>query len=139
METGVSDRVSFHHRDAGDPALAGRYDLVLAFECVHDMSNPVEALAAMRRLAAPGGYIIVADERVADRFGDAIGNPVERMMYGWSVLCCLPNGLDESPSAGTGTVIRLSTLETYARAAGFDSVEVLPIEHDLFRYYRLHP
>jgi len=43
---------------------------------------------------------------------------------------------DSAP--GTGTVMRQSTLENYARAAGFSKVEVLPIENMLFRFYRLH-
>jgi hypothetical protein len=28
-------------------------------------------------------------------------------------------------------------LEGYALAAGFDGIEVLPVEHDFFRFYRL--
>ena len=67
VEHGVADRVRFHARNAGDPELAGRYDLVTAFECVHDMSDPIGALAAARRMLKPGGSVIVADERVADR------------------------------------------------------------------------
>jgi Methyltransferase domain/Rv2258c-like winged HTH domain len=47
-EAQVDDRVTFQVRDAGDPALAGQYDLALAFECIHDMANPVAALDAMR-------------------------------------------------------------------------------------------
>ena len=42
-EAGLSDCVRFHVRDAADPQLAGRYDLVTAFECIHDMSRPVPA------------------------------------------------------------------------------------------------
>jgi len=44
----VAGQVQFQVRDAGDPALAGQYDLVTAFECVHDMSNPVAPLRMMR-------------------------------------------------------------------------------------------
>jgi hypothetical protein len=43
------------------------------------------------------------------------------------------------PSAATGTVMRPATLGGYARAAGFADVEVLPVEHDFFRFYRLVP
>ena len=60
------------------------------------------------------------------------------MMYGFSVLCCLPAGLAEQPSAGTGTVMRPATLRRYALEAGFGHVEILPIANDLFRFYRLH-
>ena len=65
------------------------------------------------------------------------GNDVEWMMYGWSVLHCLPVGMAESPSAETGTVMRTDTLRRYACEAGFADVEVLPIENYFFRFYRL--
>ena len=64
---------------------------------------------------------------------------VERLFYGWSVLCCLQTGLAETPSVGTGTVMRPDTVRRYAAEAGFKDVEILPIEHDMFRFYRLHP
>jgi hypothetical protein len=73
---------------------------------------------------------------VADSFG-AIGDPVERFMYAASVLHCLPAGMAEQPSAATGTVMRVDTVRRYATEAGFANVEVLPIEHDFFRFYRL--
>jgi SAM-dependent methyltransferase len=135
---GVADRVSFHVRDASDPALEGRYDLAVAFECIHDMGRPVEALRAMRRLVGESGAVIVADERVGDSFS-APGDDVDRLMYGWSVLFCLPTGLADEPSVGTGTVMRPPTLRSYAKDAGYADVEVLPIENDLWRFYRLIP
>ena len=64
---------------------------------------------------------------------------IERMMYGWSVLCCLATGMAEQPSAATGTVMRADTLRRYATEAGFGTVDVLPIENDLFRFYLLRP
>jgi hypothetical protein len=41
------------------------------------------------------------------------------------------------PAAGTGTIMRVPTLRGYARAAGFAEIEVLPIENDFWRFYRL--
>ncbi|MGH3005851.1 MAG: methyltransferase domain-containing protein [Gaiellaceae bacterium] len=135
-EAGLGDRVRFHARDAGDPELAGRYDLVTIFESVHDMSRPVEVLEAVRGLAGEDGAVLVVDEKVADAF-EAPGDEVERLMYTYSVLCCLPVGMSETPSAGTGTVMRTDTLRAYALEAGFTGLEVLPVEHDFFRLYRL--
>jgi SAM-dependent methyltransferase len=132
----VAARVRFHHRDAATAEADGSYDLVCAFECIHDMPDPVSVLRTMRGLAKPGGAVIVMDERVADAFG-AIGDFNERLFYGFSLTVCLPDGLSTAPSVGTGTVMRTSTLREYARAAGFGDVEVLPLEHDLFRFYRL--
>lgn len=134
---GVADRVQFHVRDASDPSLAGKYELVTAFECVHDMTNPVGALQTMRQLAGDNGTVLVVDERVGERFS-AKGNDVEWMMYGWSILHCLPVSMADEPASGTGTVMRPGTLEKYALEAGFQKVEILPIEHFFFRFYQLH-
>jgi len=136
-EAGVADRVTLHHRDAADPAFAARYDLVTAIECIHDMSRPVDVLRAMRGLLAEGGAVIIADERTADVFS-VTDDPMERLFYVFSTLLCLPAGMAEQPSAETGTVMRASTLERYARDAGFSRMEVLPVDHAQFRFYRLH-
>ena len=138
IEAGLEERVRIHRQDAGDPSLRGSYDLVTAFECVHDMADPVGALRTMLHLAGEAGSVIVMDERVGDRF-TARGNDVEWMMYGWSVLHCLPVGKAEEPSAGTGTVMRPETLRRYAEEAGFCEVEILPIDNFFFRFYRLRP
>ncbi len=61
----------------------------------------------------------------------------ERLLYGWSVLICLPDGMSHEGSVGTGTVMRPDVLRGYAEQAGLASVEVLEIEHDLWRFYRL--
>ncbi|MFN8590467.1 MAG: methyltransferase domain-containing protein [Thermomicrobiales bacterium] len=133
---GVAGRVRFQARDAGDPDLAGEYDLALAVECIHDMSNPVSVLSAMRRLVGPGGTVLIVDERVPDRFGPP-GDEVERVMYGFSVLHCLPVGMAAQPSAGTGAVMRRDTFRRYATEAGFSQVDELPIENAFYRFYRL--
>jgi hypothetical protein len=112
--------------------------LAVIVEALHDMSRPVDVLASVRRLLAPGGTLIVADERVADAFHAPAGE-TERLFYGYSVLDCLPTGMVSKPSAETGTVMRRSTLERYASTAGFSAVSVLPIEHDFLRFYRLDP
>lgn len=65
---------------------------------------------------------------------------IDRMMYGWGIVQCLPGGMAEPASAGTGTVMRPATLRRYARDAGFADVEVLPIDNDpIRRWYRLIP
>ncbi len=137
-KAGLIDRVKFHLRDASDPELAGYYNLVTAFECIHDMSQPVAALKTMRHLAGDEGAVLVVDERVGESF-TASGNEVEWMMYGWSILHCLPVGKADTPSAETGTVMRPGILRRYVQEAGFKDIEILPIENFFFRFYRLKP
>lgn len=73
---GLADRVRVYRADITTAADLGPYDLVTAFECVHDLPHPVAALAAMRRLAG---------------------------------------------------------------RAGFTRIDTLPVDHDLWRFYHLHP
>jgi 2-polyprenyl-3-methyl-5-hydroxy-6-metoxy-1,4-benzoquinol methylase len=114
----------------------GPYDLVLVLETLHDLPHPVQTLAAVRAALGAGGAALIVDERVADTFGSP-GDEVERMMYGWSVTHCLPTQMVEQPSAALGTVLRAGTVRELASTAGFTTVDVLPVENDFFRLYRL--
>jgi 2-polyprenyl-3-methyl-5-hydroxy-6-metoxy-1,4-benzoquinol methylase len=135
---GVADRTTFTAGDAaGLPT--GAYDAVFAFECVHDMPDPVAVLRGMRRAVKPDGVVVVMDEAVGESFTAPAGD-VDRTMYGYSVLICLPDGLSTEGSVGTGTVMRPETLRRYARAAGFSDIEILETgEFGFFRFYRLLP
>jgi 2-polyprenyl-3-methyl-5-hydroxy-6-metoxy-1,4-benzoquinol methylase len=137
-EAGLADRVRFSVLDAADPDLPGRYDLVTIFEALHDMARPVEALAAARGMLAEGGSVVVADEPVADEFG-VPASEMERYAYGWSVVSCLPSAMDDPETAATGAVMRPATLARYAEAAGFARTEALPLDSDVWRFYRLVP
>jgi len=135
-DRGVADRVRFEVQDVTDPSFGERYDLVFATEVIHDLADPVGALSAMRRLAGDGGAVLIVDEHAAEAF-DVPGDEIERLLYGFSILHCLPAGRTHEHSAATGTVMRPSTLEAYASRAGFGSTEVLTIDNPMFRFYRL--
>ncbi len=134
--SGVEGRVDFHLADAAEVELEGECQLVTIFEALHDMSYPVDVLRACRRLLAQGGSVVVADERVADSF-TAPADDLERFYYGFSVMHCLPVGMVGEGAAGTGTVMRTETVRRYGEEAGFNEFEVLPIENDFYRFYRL--
>lgn len=113
------------------------YDVVLAFECVHDLGDPVGVLGAMGRLVAEDGVVMVMDERVGHHFrGPA--DEVERLFYGFSITSCLPDCRSHHDSAATGTVMRPPVLDAYARRAGFSRLEILDVDHEMFHFYRLH-
>jgi 2-polyprenyl-3-methyl-5-hydroxy-6-metoxy-1,4-benzoquinol methylase len=134
----VGDRVRFHTTDGAAAAIEGPVDFATAFECIHDMARPVDVLRAIRGSLDPAGAMLVVDERTRDTFSGEIDER-EAYFYGWSILDCLPSGMYDQPSAGTGTVMRPDVLEAYASDAGFTRFEVLPIEHDMFRLYLLRP
>jgi 2-polyprenyl-3-methyl-5-hydroxy-6-metoxy-1,4-benzoquinol methylase len=136
----VVDRVTFTHQDVAARTLGDGtpYDAVFAFECVHDLSDPVGFLRTIRSAVADDGFAVVMDELTEDAFTAPAG-PWERMLYGFSITTCLVDGMAHEGSAGTGTVMRPQTLERYAVAAGFSRIEILPSPEDIaFRFYRLH-
>ena len=134
---GVGDRVGFAVRDAAEPDLAGRYDLVCLFDALHDMAQPVAVLRACRSLRREdGGCVLLMEPRAAERAA-APADEIERFLYAVSVLHCLPVGRSEQPSAATGTVLRPAAVQALAREAGFDRAVPLPVEHRFHRLYRL--
>jgi hypothetical protein len=138
VAAGLTDGIAFIAGDATAVGERGPYDLVLILETLHDLPHPVETLTAVRGSLAPGGAVLVVDERVADAF-TAPGDEVERMMYGWSVTHCLPTQMVDDPSAALGTVLRSGTVRELAAEAGYSGVDVLGVENDFFRLYRLDP
>jgi SAM-dependent methyltransferase len=136
---GLTDRLGFTTADAAAAMPESGYDAVFAFECLHDLPHPVAVLAAARRALRPGGVVVVMDEAAGEEF-TAPGDEVERLLYGFSTLVCLPDARSHAPSAATGTVIRPSTVRDYAAQAGFSATEILPIDgFGFWRFYRLHP
>ena len=137
LEQGVADRVRIDVADlcAPDP-VADRFDVIFFFECVHDFPRPVQALRAAAGALREGGSVVVMDENAQETF-TAPGAPVERFLASASALWCLPQGLVGDNPEPVGTLLRPSTMRSLAGQAGFSSVEVLPIEHPFFRFYRL--
>ncbi|KAF0968328.1 class I SAM-dependent methyltransferase [Gordonia sp. YY1] len=136
---GLGDRVQFHLAGGEEATAHGPFDAAFAFECLHDMPRPVDVLAAARQALAPGAPMIVMDEAVSDEFSGP-ADELDKLMYGFSLFVCLPDSMSSPPSVATGTVMRPATLRSYAEQAGFQSVEVLPIEgFGFFRFYELIP
>jgi 2-polyprenyl-3-methyl-5-hydroxy-6-metoxy-1,4-benzoquinol methylase len=138
QEAGLADRVTFTAADASGPGVSGRYDLVTIIEGLHDMSRPADALRVARGMLREPGCVLVADERVEDQF-TAPASVEEQYHYAWSVVACLPAVMGDPETAATGAVLRPATLRRYALEAGFRSLEILPVEAGLLRFYRLTP
>lgn len=134
---GLSDRVSFSTEDIGAVDQGQTFDVAFVFEAIHDMPRPVDVLTAMHGMVRKDGVVVVMDEAVGDEFTGE-GDEIEKLMYGFSLLICLPDGLSSQPSVGTGTVMRPATLESYANDAGFTGFQPLS-EVGFFRFYELKP
>ena len=127
--------VRFDIRAADAVTDDGPFDLVLVLEALHDMARPDEALRAIRETLAPGGSVLVADEKVADHF-HAPADDLERLIR-LEHRPLPPVAMADQPSAAIGTVIRADTVRALATAAGLRRVEIVPVDGGFFRLYRL--
>jgi 2-polyprenyl-3-methyl-5-hydroxy-6-metoxy-1,4-benzoquinol methylase len=136
----VADRVTFEVRDLCEPDPATpRYDAVLLFETLHDMTYPDRVLRTVRGQLAGSPVVVVMDERTDESLVTGSDDPVQRFFAGISPLWCLPQAITGPDTHPYGAVFRPAHLREVAERAGFTGVEILPIDHPTWRFYRLHP
>lgn len=140
-EAGVTN-VTFHEARAEDLPDDGRFDLVCAFDCVHDMTRPAAALAAMRRALKPDGTLVIGDIKGGSSFeANLEENPIAAAaMYSISVLSCLQSAMSEPDGAGLGTLgFDEQTARRMTAEAGFSRFRALDIDHLFNAFYEIRP
>ena len=140
VEAGVGN-VRFH--DARGEALPSdaSFDLVLTFDCLHDMTRPAEVAAAIRRALRPEGTWLIADIKARGSLAaDVEKNPMAALMYGMSVLSCMSSALSEPGGAGLGTLgLPEALAEEMSRGAGFTRFRALDFGHPINAFYEVRP
>ncbi len=91
-DAGVSDRVEFEQ--GGASTITGSYDLIAFFDCLHDLGDPVGALATARSHLNEDGTILLVEPMAGDQVEDNL-NPVGAAYYALSTLLCTPNALSQ--------------------------------------------
>ncbi len=137
-QLGLADRVTFVTGDATTWDTEDRFELVTSFESLHDTADPVATLATARRLLAPGGAVLVGDDRGADHL-ETPADPYQRMLHGFAVLHCIPATRSEDASHAHGPVVRRADVLGWIERAGFASGEVVDIDEDMWRFYLATP
>lgn len=118
-DAGVADRVSF--QDATATSFDGTYGLVAFFDCLHDLGDPVGALANARARLAEGGTVLIVEPAAGDAVEDNL-NPVGAAYYGFSTLLCTPNSLSQQVGAALGAQAGEARLRAVAEQAGYTRV-----------------
>lgn len=132
--------VSFHVAEAAELHEEPTFDLVLTFDCLHDMTRPDAAAAAVHRALRPDGTWLIKEVRAGETWEDNLRNPVLAMMYGTSVATCMSSALSEPGGAGLGTLgLPQSLLESMCREAGFGTFEVHDVGDPANLYFELRP
>jgi SAM-dependent methyltransferase len=132
---------SFHDARVDPLPKDGAADLVITFDCIHDMTHPQEMMASIREAIAPDGSWLLVDIKARESFTEnAAKNPMASMMYGMSVMSCMASALSEPGGAGLGTLgLPESRARAMSEAAGFTRFQRLPVDHPVNAFYEIRP
>jgi SAM-dependent methyltransferase len=107
------------------------FDVVFAFDSIHDQADPAGVLAAVRRALTPDGVFVMMDIKAASRLEDNLGNPFAPWLYAVSTLHCMTVSLAQG-GAGLGTVWGEEVALAMLDEAGFGTVTVHDVPDDPF-------
>jgi 2-polyprenyl-3-methyl-5-hydroxy-6-metoxy-1,4-benzoquinol methylase len=127
---------------AGAEALPAEptFDLVLTFDCLHDMTDPNATIAAIHHSIRSDGTWLVKDIRCAPHSRDNLKNPMAAMMYGFSITSCMSSATSVPGGAGLGTLgLHPELLARLVSEAGFTRFEVHDFEEPANLYYEVRP
>jgi len=116
------------------------YDLVITFDCIHDMTRPAEVISAIRGCIKDDGTWFIKDIRSKPRFEDNLRNPMLAMMYGFSIMSCMSSAMSEPGGAGLGTLgFNPEVAEEMSREAGFSRFLMHDFKDPGNLYYEVRP
>ena len=118
------DNVSFAAMDVTHFPTTPPYDLIMAFDTVHDLAAPDAVLNRIRAALAPNGAFLMVEFKFSSLLEENIGNPFAPMYYGFSLLHCTPVSLYFGGS-GLGAVWGEQTARRMLADAGFHDITVV--------------
>jgi SAM-dependent methyltransferase len=130
---GLVGRIRYCAQTAGEFGRGDGFDLITAFDCIHDFSAPQRTLGEIRSLLKSDGTLFVAEPKAADRLEENI-NPIATMYYGFSLFHCMTQSLAQG-GPGLGTCMGPARMEGLLREAGFGRFKILDIKSQVNLFY----
>ena len=114
------------------------YDLIMTLDMMHDAPRPDLIAESVRGAVKDDGTWLVKDMRCGPSFESNARNPLQALMYGYSISSCLASGTSAPDGLGLGTLgLHAEKLEEIVSAAGFSSVTVLDLIDPTHLYYEI--
>ncbi|MFD4018102.1 class I SAM-dependent methyltransferase [Streptomyces sindenensis] len=123
-----------HFELADAAAVTGTYDLITAFDVIHDLARPAETLAAVAGALRDDGVFLMGDIAASSKLEENLDLPLGPTLYAFSVFYCMTTSLSEG-GAGLGTVWGRQTALRMLKEAGFGDVRVREVEGDILNVY----
>jgi len=106
------------------------FDLITAFDAIHDQAWPLNVLKGISRALKSDGTYLMKDIRGRSRVRDNIGHPVGTFLYACSTMHCMTVSLAQG-GEGVGAMWGEEMAYDYLRKAGFRSIETKQLPQDI--------
>ena len=126
--------LGFERRDLVSMGEEGAFDLVTAFDIVHDQADPAAVLAAVKRALRPGGVFLMQDIRGSSHVHENMDHNLAPFLYTISCMHCMTVSLAQG-GAGLGAMWGQELAERMLGEAGFEQLDVLTLPHDEINVY----
>jgi len=126
--------VRFEVRDAARIDEPGGYDLITAFDAIHDQAHPAAVLAGIAQALRGDGIFLMQDIGGSSAVEKNVDHPMAPFLYTISCMHCMTVSLAEG-GAGLGAMWGRELAETMLAEAGFTDVSVQALPHDVQNLY----
>lgn len=127
-ENGVTN-LAFAARDATEVNDKEKFDLVTAFDAIHDQKDPDQVLRNIRQALKPGGVFLMQDIAGSSHVEKNLDHPMAPLLYAVSCMHCMSVSLGQG-GAGYGAMWGQELAEQKLREAGFSDITVHRLPHD---------
>ena len=129
--------VSLEVRDLSDfdaTANAEAFDFVTTFDAIHDQAKPLNLLQGIRRTLKHDGVYLAQDIHSSSHHHHDREHPLGPLLYTISIMHCMSVSLAQG-GEGLGTMWGREVARDYFTRAGFSSIEVHQLPHDIQNDY----
>jgi 2-polyprenyl-3-methyl-5-hydroxy-6-metoxy-1,4-benzoquinol methylase len=111
-----------------------RFDLITAFDAIHDQAHPAQVLGGIAKALRPEGVFLMVDLRASSNLHENMDHLVGPFVYTISCMHCMTVSLSQN-GAGLGAMWGEQKALRMLAEAGFTRVEIKQVEGDLFNNY----
>ena len=121
--------VRFVRKDLREMEESGAYDLVTAFDVIHDQAQPKVVLKNVMTALKPGGTFLMVDIKASSHVHENVDHPMGPFLYTVSTMHCMTVSL-ALDGEGLGTMWGEQKALEYLAEADFTDVLVKQVEGD---------
>ena len=131
-----TNNIGFEAKDVAKLNGARKFDLITAFDAIHDQADPKGVLRGINQALKPNGLFLMQDIAASSHLHKNMDHPIGPFLYAISTMHCMSVSLARD-GAGLGTVWGEELARDMLAEAGFGSVEIKRLPHDIINSYYL--